>query len=373
MTRTYKILRFLCFVVMFAGCTIEFIPEIDENKELLVVEGMITDQLVSNKISLSKSLPLGKPLVRKTVRNAIVTLRDDRGVLTTLKEVKAGVYATDSTKFRGRIGGKYSLGIKISNSIYSTDYIELKPVPQINELDYQKVTFTDPQNPDFIGEGVKIYLDTNDPKKECLFYRWDYVETYEYRVPFEVANKVCWVTERSDRIMIKNTSIYNQARVSDYLVNVISNSSDKLKERYSILVKQYSLNETEYDFWERVQNISQNVGSLYDITPMAIPSNIRCTTNPSETVLGYFSVSAVSQKRLFIKDNFQGLPGFFTYCATDTLIGRLPATGLNSSYWVLEDYGNESPPYWVVTTYRECADCTTRGTNIRPDFWPVYE
>lgn len=372
MTNTYKILRFLCFVTLFAGCTIEFIPEIDENKELLVVEGMITDQFRTNTVSLSKSLPLGKPLIRKPVRSAVVTITDEKGVVTTLKEIRTGVYATDSTKFRGRVGGKYALNIKIVNATYTTGFIEMKPVPPITDLNYEKVTFTDPQNPDLVGEGARIYLDTYDPKKECLYFRWDYVETYEYRVPYEVVNKVCWVTERSDKIMIRNTSIYNQSRVSDFIVNTIPNSSDKLKERYSILVNQYSMNESEYDFWQRVQNISQNVGSLYDITPMAIPSNIRSTSNSTETVLGYFSVSAVTQKRLFIKDNFLNLPGFFTYCATDTLYGRLPATGMNVSYWVIEDYGNESPPHWVVTTYRECADCTTRGTNVRPDFWPIY-
>jgi hypothetical protein len=248
----------------------------------------------------------------------------------------------------------------------------MKPVPPISSLYYEKVTINASENIYEVAEGCKIYLDTYDPNKECLFFRWDYIETYEYHVPFDVINKTCWVTEKSDRIQIRNTSIYNQSRISRFPVIFITNQSDKLKERYSILVNQYSLNQDEFDFWERVQNISQNVGSLYDITPMAISSNINCTSNPSEIVLGYFSVSAVTQKRLFIKDEFLGLPGFFTYCLTDTIIGRLPATGLNSEYWVLEDYGNEIPPWWVITTYRECADCTTRGSKVRPDFWPIY-
>ena len=78
--------------------------------------------------------------------------------------------------------------------------------------------------------------------------------------------------------------------MTKYPVLFISNNTDKLKEKYSILVNQYSLNESEFDFWDRVQSISQNVGNLYDITPVAITGNIRCTTNPKETVLGYFSV-----------------------------------------------------------------------------------
>jgi len=367
-----KIFKIFLVLVVVSGCTIQFIPETDENKELLVVEGLITDQDRINTVRLSRSLPLGKPLIRKPVTKAAVTITDDIGNITTLKEVKSGVYVTDSTKFRGITGRKYSLRIRIANANYSSGFIEMKPVPEVNSLEWERVTFNDSDNLMDKEEGARIILDTNDPTKQCLYYRWDYTETWEYHVPYDVVNRVCWVTERSDRILIKNTTVYNQARITDYPVNLITNKTDKLKETYSIQVNQYSLNEQEFDFWQRMLNLSQNVGGLYDITPMAIPSNIINENNPAETVLGYFSVSAVSQKRLFIDERFMGLPNFYTYCATDTLYGRLPEEGLNVDYWVIEDYGNEIPPYWVITTYRECADCTTKGTTVRPDFWDDY-
>ena len=43
---------------------------------------------------------------------------------------------------------------------------------------------------------------------------------------------------------------------------------------------------------------------------------------------------------------------------------RLPETGLNTEYWVIEDYTDEVPPFWVITEYKECADCTTKGTSV---------
>jgi hypothetical protein len=245
----------------------------------------------------------------------------------------------------------------------------MQPVPPVNSLYYEKVSLTEEEDSLYMKEGCRIYLDSHDPSGKCLFYRWDFVETYEYHVPYDVLNKVCWVTERSGRILIKNTSAYSQARVTKFPVQIINNTTDKLKERYSILVNQYSLNETEYKFWENIQNISQNVGGLYDIIPSAVKGNIICNTNPGEMVLGYFSVSAVTRKRLFIKDTFLGQPNFYTYCATDTLMGILPDEGLNTEFWVIEDYGDEPVPYYVITIYRECADCTTRGTKVRPPFW----
>ncbi len=367
-----KIIGLGFLFLLLAGCSVEFIPDPEENKEQLVVEGMITDQNRINRIRLWRSLPIGKPLVPKPVSGAVVTITDEEAVITTLKESPAGTYSTDSLLFRGRVGGSYSLNIKISNLSYETDFIEMKPVPPVNSLYYEKEVITASNDTNYVDEGCRIYVDSFDPSGKCLFFRWDYTETWEYRIPYLVANRICFITERSDEILIKNTSLYSQARVTKFPVLFISNNGDRLKETYSILVNQYSLNESEYDFWEKVQNISQNVGNLYDVSPMAIRSNIKCCDNPEETVLGYFSVSAVTQKRLFIKDHFFGLPVYFLFCATDTLTGMLPETGLNTDYWVIEDYGDEPLPFWVITTLRECADCTTRGTSVMPSFWQEF-
>jgi len=361
----------LCFLLAIAsGCTIEFNPDGDLVNDQLVVEGMITDQNRVNRIRLSRSVRVGEPLlIPRPVGGAIVTITDENGIVTILTESPAGTYSTDSTDFIGRVGGKYSLNIKINDSDYETDFTEMKPVPPVSTLYYEKVTIVGSNDTTDIEEGCRIYVDSYDPSGECLFYRWDYAETWEYRIPYSVRNKVCYVSVRSNEILIKNTSGYSQARVSKFPVLFISNKSDRLKETYSIMVNQYSLNETEFTFWERVRNISQNVGNLYDITPVAVPGNIRCCNDPEEEVLGYFSVSAVTQKRLFIEDHFYGLPISFLFCATDTLTGILPESGLDTEYWVIEDFGDEPSPFWVITTFKECADCTTRGTKIMPPYW----
>jgi len=359
----------ILFLALSAACTNQFYPDIEENQEGLVVDGMITDQNRVNIIKLSRSLPVGKPLVPKPVKGAVVTVTDEKGNVHTLKEFPAGTYSTDSLKFRGSAGGKYALGIRINNVIYETDFIEMKPVPPVDSLYYEKVVINASDDINDVDEGCKIYLDSRDPSGKCLFFRWDYTETWEYRIPYPVINRICWVSGRSKEVLVKNTSVYSQARVTKYPLLFISNNTDKLKVKYSVLVNQYSLTEQEFDFWEKVENISENVGNLYDITPVAIAGNIRCTTNPGELVQGYFRVSAVTQKRLFIREEFLGQPTFYSYCATDTVYGSLPDEGLNKTYWVIEDNANEVPAWWVVTEYRECADCTTEGTKVKPPFW----
>lgn len=368
MTAGLKTRALLAFILL-AGCTTQFFPEYEEMQEYLVVDALITDQPGPYTVKISRSTPVGTTLSLKPVKGAAVTISDDLGSVRKLKENASGTYLTDSAEFRGVAGRSYSLSIRINNRIYESDYIAMNPVPTIDSVYYEKVTITSSSDIEDVEEGCNIYLDTYDPTGRCMWFRWDFTETWEYRIPYTVTNRICWITENSNGILLKNTSVYSKAKVTKYPVLFISNKSDRLKVKYSILVSQYSIGEKEYDFWNKVSSVAQNVGNLYDKTPSAVKGNIRCTSNPDETVLGYFSVSAVTRRRLFIEDEFLGLPTFVTYCATDTLYGALPPLGLNSSYWVIEDNSNEVPPWWVITTFRECADCTTEGSKIRPDFW----
>ena len=108
--------------------------------------------------------------------------------------------------------------------------------------------------------------------------------------------------------------------------------------------------------------------------PASIPSNIMCIENPGENVLGYFSVSAISSKRIFIKDKFDGIIDHYAKCVSDTLLDGLEnIPGLGIYVWKLFDI---KPSHFsgkarvrILTDTRGCADCTVRGTTIKPDFW----
>jgi hypothetical protein len=128
------------------------------------------------------------------VKGAIVTVTDEKGIVTTLAESPAGTYSTDSLSFRGRVGGSYSLNIKINNITYETDFTEMEPVPPINSLYYEKVVIIASRDTNDIEEGCKVYIDSFDPSGKCLFFRWDYTETWEYRIPYIVAKRICFIT-----------------------------------------------------------------------------------------------------------------------------------------------------------------------------------
>jgi hypothetical protein len=368
-----QILLFIFIFLILAGCISQFIPKTSEDKQLLVVEGLITDQPGPNTIKLSRSLPLGTKSSANPVIGCIVSISDDNSHTYFLSETDPGTYITDSSQFQGSIGRFYTLHINTNNSVNNHTYesipVELKPVPPIDSVYYEKVTIRAGTGTSAAEEGAQIYLNTQDPSSQCKFFRWEFTETWEFILPYAVPNKICWVSSNSNMINIKNTSAISEDKIVRYPLNFISNQTDRLTVKYSILVNQYSLNEDEYQYWDKLQNMSQQVGSLYDIIPSSVSSNVFSLDNPSEKVLGYFSVSARSSRRIFIKDHFAGQPEPYSAdnCIADTIYGGKPPQGLNTSIWII--ITSLMPPYVVTTYSKGCYDCTVRGTNVEPSFW----
>jgi len=367
----------LLILLLFSSCITQFIPETTEAQELLVVEGLLTDQPEANIVKLSKSMPLGKKSNVIPLSGCTVYISDDLGNTTSLYQTEPGTYATDPSVFRGIVGRKYTLKIFTNGNTpqgysYQSLPMEMKPVPAIDSIYYTKLLLQPPTGALPSQEGCQIFLDTHDEADKCKFYRWDYSETWEFRLPFSYPiNTTCWITSGSSAINVKNTSILSENLIKGLPLFYISNESDRLKEKYSILVNQYSVNQDEFDYWEKLQNFTEEVGSLYDIIPASIPSNISCIENPAEIALGYFSVSARSSKRLMIDEYFSGIVNLYGDCVSDTIYNGAPISNLNVYTWILEDRRPPgfNPPYQVITNIKGCADCTVRGTKTMPSYW----
>lgn len=362
------------YMIVSGSCIVQFVPELVEDQELLVVEGLITDQPGPNTVKLSKSLPLGTMSSAKPLGGCSVQISDDLGNYYNLYETGEGIYTTDPVNFKGVIGRSYSLHIDRNLGYrtlsYESSAMVMNPVPPIDSIYYEKKIIKESFDGWFGIDECQIYLDTHDPENECKYYRWTFSETWILRLLFPVPNMTCWVTANTKRVNVKNASSIQEASVNSHPITYISNATDRLKVRYSILVTQHSLSEEEYTYWDKVNNFIKEVGGLYDIIPSSVPNNIHCIGNPDEKVLGYFSVSSVSTKRIYIQDNFSGIIDQYPNCINDTIYGDFDPPELNVTAWTLIDHPAGVGPRERVLTYRKaCADCTTRGTTIKPDFW----
>lgn len=366
----------IILVSSFTGCVTQFFPDVGEKENYLVVEGLITDQPGPYKIRISSSWPIDPDIYKPSPQMAgyMVYVTDDLGRQYNFAHNHwQGGYFSDPLSFRGEVGRKYILHINSQDNAYVSKPMELKAVPAISNLTAEII-----QNNNYgFGKsvpGYQVYVGTYDSLKKSTYYRWNFTETWEFRIPYvyeTIVNRTCWKTAYSDKIYIKSTSLLTEDRVVKNPLNFITTETDRLKVKYSVLVRQFSLTEDEYNYWEKIQRLKENVGSIYDVTPFSVESNISSVNNPNEKILGFFSVSSVSEKRLFIKNTLTGFPDFYKYCPLDTVPAKETIPGLGSSIFIIEKLIDNPPPYgsFVITNRYECVDCTGSGSNIRPSFW----
>jgi hypothetical protein len=358
---TEKIL-FLLLLLTAGSCISQFIPETDDVKDFLVVDGLITDQNRSYTITLSRSTLLMSKFQKRPVLRASVSITDNLGNDCILWEKKNGKYVTDSLSFRGVVGRKYFLHIFTDGFHYRSDTIELKAVQPIAALEAEKV-YNKTYKLGEITPGYQVFVSTFDSTGKTGYYRWNFLETWEFRLPYD----------HSRTVYIKTTKSMAEDRVFRFPLNFIPPETDRLTIKYSLLLKQYSLTEDEYLYWDKIQKINQETGGLYDVVPISVKSNIRCIDDPSKEVLGYFSVSGVSEKRLFIDPDITGFPDWYKYCPNDTVPSWTSNPRLFVSEFPIQDHmypgQTIAAPYYIVSYRKSCWDCSVSGSKVKPSFW----
>lgn len=363
----------ILFILIISGsCVSQFIPETNENREFLVVEGLITNQNRSNVVLLSKSSPLNTNFKKNPVTGGIVSIADNFGNTFSLIEKKPGMYVTDSLDFLGVAGRKYILYVIAEGLNYMSDQMEMKNVPPIDTVQSEKIEIKTNSSGE-TEQGYQVYVSTHDPSGESGYYRWEYTETWEYHLPYNhqsIVNRICWKSDTIKKVLIKTTTSLSEDRVVRFPVKLITTETDRLTVKYSMLLKQYSINEVEYLYWDKIRKINEETGGLYDVVPISVKSNIRCVDDPSRDVLGYFSVSAVSEKRIFINPQIDRYPDYYKNCINDTIPSWIADPRIGVSVFILMEYMDDSDRNFYIITYTKgCHDCSLTGSTIKPDFW----
>jgi hypothetical protein len=161
------------------------------------------------------------------------------------------------------------------------------------------------------------------------------------------------------------STVHNPAdELKGFIIQSIGPGDARLHIRYSILVKQYSIDTDLYNYWKRLKDINENPGGIYSKIPAPVFGNITCSDGACK-VLGYFAASSVSEQRLFIKRsehhvstiNVTAGCTYFSYYVPppQTMIYFGPDILLRCL---------------VYTSSPGCADCTIEyGSNVKPSFW----
>jgi hypothetical protein len=140
---------------LFASCKKEFDLNLNgQNKNLLVVEGMITDQNEPQFIKLSRTVSYLNQVKPQAVDNANVSVTVDGTAIPFIQKEPGKYYAPDG--FVGQIGKTYNLSIAVDGNTYTASS-KMNPAQEMEaastrthefNADYFEIRLTFTDNPD---------------------------------------------------------------------------------------------------------------------------------------------------------------------------------------------------------------------------------
>jgi len=363
--------------LIFQSCIYEFTPKTGDLGNLLVVYGMVTNENGPHEITILKTKKINSK-VNEPVKGANVSISDDKGDIVPLTEDSVGKYHTPET-FAGQIGAKYKLNIEVQEGKkYESGYVELLDVPDISELEAEEII--KPATGTNAGSsGYQFYISTKPGTSEQIYYKWDVFEEWEYRLPYKISAYwdgtvlyqidppipyQCYMHNQFNDIYISNTKNFQTNYITHYPLNFTPGSS-KFQYMYGIYVRQYALSEFSYNYWYSAMENNQP-DPLYSKIPFQLIGNIKCISNPNETVFGIFEASAVKSKG--ITAYLAALEDPIFPCGYIIgLSGVRPQDLMNQFPGWIGEYGAQL----ILVREKECVFCKYNGggTGIRPDYF----
>ncbi len=392
---TLLIIRFFLLLVSATtinSCVEPYDFETETFESMLVVEALITDEVKLQEIKLTRTYKLEEEEPTAET-NANVTIVDSDGNEFRFYESDVpGVYVSN-TAFGAKEQQTYQLQIQTQDgNSYTSDSEALLPGAEIDHLYAERAVLK--------GEdGVALMVDSESSTAASNFALYEYEETFKIVSPYTVRNTVkfegsnwsivpntrqetvCYNTVPSNEIILSNTSSLSENDLESFVVRFINKNNPVLAQRYSILLKQYSLTPEAYSYYSTLKKISGSESILSPTQPGFVNGNIYSLDNEDEKVVGFFTVSSVSSKRIYFNyDDFFGFdeprPQFPESCMIfrpgenfDTPLSMIQSGTVR--YYSLANGSGEGElgdgPMRVIAT--ECVDCTVYGTNEAPEFW----
>lgn len=371
----------ILFLFVLISCIEPYnLPEGKNSSNFLVVDGFMDAENGKVTVRLTRSKPLGDDTEIQKETDALVQLEEEGGSTIVLNETGNGSYIYNGLSVD--YNKKYRVVIKTNdNKKYASSFV---PVLQTSPID--SITWSPSQ------DGIFIEANTHGNETDSRYYMWNFEETWEYKANHYSSYKfitddsisyrtmddliyTCYNEAASTSILVKSTDRLSSNLVRDFRIHFVPVGSIKLNYKYSVLVKQVSLSREAFDFWSKLSQTTENVGSLFDPQPGQVYGNMVGVTDINEPVLGIFSAGNVTQKRIFIK--FNDLPEDLQiwnrgsrYCELDSvLLGDIGSFDRSSNLLVSSITQGIAVIGYTYTT-KGCADCRVDGgTLIKPSFW----
>ncbi len=381
----------IAVLVLFNSCLDSYTLNIDGYDNLLVVDGLITDENKSHDITLTRSTSdMDEDSPYET--GAMVYVTDSNGVMYYFEEYSSGIYSSDSTDLIVKEGDKYTLHIQTEDGVtYESDECEVLPKSTIDSVYYKKDSDWDDSGEN-LNEGISFYIDGSSDNASS-YGRILYDEDWKFKTPYyerliiledgtsetvwPIKNRVCWKHVSSSDIDVFSMGDQVGSVISGkHVAFVGSDLSDRLLIRYCIGVKLLTISKEEYEYWRKLNESTEEIDDVFAKQPYSVTGNVYNEEDENEPVLGCFQVGSVAFKRLYV--NNKDLDGLDLPTYSDTCELKKVDTDFFDSYYKLYVKMVINGHFCIYSiaqdgsvylAWKVCADCTKTGNINMPDFW----
>jgi hypothetical protein len=289
---------------MLGSCYKPYDAGLDENKKILVVNGLITNENASYRVHLSYALPFDSIGTSQPAYASNVHVTDELGNYYAFYELGNGYYASDSLQFTGNPGSTYTLYINTDDGErYESDPQRLYPIAYPDrvyaEFDYQE-TLSKISGLLELTHGANIFIDIKNQVDTLPRFRFTTNLVTQY---VSAGPSYCWQTENANpnidltgRDYPTNSASVNKHAIcfiDDYLIRWVSDKTVMVANRI-IYLNQYTLNNEAYLYYNNIDELLRSNGKLFDPIATQLVGNIKCITAPDKKVFGFFEAASVT-------------------------------------------------------------------------------
>lgn len=341
-----KRLFLYCFVLatLIFGCEDIYVPDIDDVSDAIVVDARIVKGHTDNYIRLTKSQGFNDDSNGyAAVSGGKIFLIDNQENVYELPEEKAGEFYVNIDLLEDR---EYKIQIKHGENIFESEFERVPLIPDIDtvygipETKFIEVAGETDADDIRTVDGVQLYADmTVTPENSNYRFTAHYVMEYT----FSTAISIYYYWNRSPA-----GGIFNIAAAPAYSSskNIVKHplyffrkfvwlEPDHYLTGWIMVLYQHAISESTYTYYKDLNAQLDSEGRIFDPVYVQARSNIKCTNNSKEFVLGNFEISNMVEHRYFIRF-VSKKKGY----EVREVFDRSPIPWNGNSY-------NVPPPFWV--------------------------
>lgn len=311
-----KRLLIYCFVIatLISGCEDIYTPDIDDVSDAIVVDARIVKGRTDNYIRLTKSQGFNDEINGyPAATDGKVFLIDNVGNETELPEVNDGEFYVSTNLVSEQ---EYKIKIEYGSNIFESEFEKVPPVPTLDSVygipEVKVLIVAGANDADDFKEvqGVQMYADMKSTP-EISNYHFTAEKVLEY-VWYETVgmNQILhyyWKKSTAGGVLnIAAPPEYSSSKDIKkhplfFFNKSVSMEGDNIMMGWIMVLHQHAISESAYKYYKDLNAQLDSEGRIFDPVYVQARSNIKCTSNSKELVLGNFEISNEVEHRYFIR------------------------------------------------------------------------